>query len=107
MTNDDVAVTLTMMPDYVFKLGVIYIDRSVDGGPGSVCSYSHLFPVVLQLKRENILGLNVMAAVSFDLGTHVAGAQDIRQVMQLLLLAFCGCNDDDGNGNGHGDTLKA
>lgn len=84
VTNDDVAVTLVMMPDYVFKLGVIYIDRSVDGGPGSVCSYSHLFPVVLQLKRENIVGLNVMAAVSFDFGTHVAGAQDTRQVMQLL-----------------------
>ncbi len=88
VTNDDVVVTVMMLPDSVFQVGVIRIDRSVEGGgPVAICSYSRLFPVVLNLKKENLelMGLNVMVHVSFDLGTHIARAQDARQVPEVLM----------------------
>jgi hypothetical protein len=56
-----------------------------EGGPSPVCSFSQFFPVVLSLKREMLVYLEVIAEVWFDMGTHTAGAQDRRQVMRCTI----------------------
>jgi hypothetical protein len=91
VTKDDVVVTVMMLPDSVFQVGTIHVDRNVDVEPAAICSYSHLFPVALNLKEEYLdkMGLNVMAHVSFDFGSHIAGAQDARQVKEVFVVAAC------------------
>jgi hypothetical protein len=82
VTRDDLRVMLVSALDSDWRndIGVIHVDRDVDGGPLGVCSFSRSFPVVLHFARPQWMYLEVSAWVQYDFGTHQAGARDSRQV---------------------------
>jgi hypothetical protein len=82
-----VMLVMTLDNQQPIELGTVAIDRNAEGegGPSPVCSFSQFFPVVLSLKREMLVYLEVIAEVWFDMGTHTAGAQDRRQVMRCTI----------------------
>lgn len=82
VTKDGVNVFLMSNLDnnWLIDLGVIPVYRIMDGENVTICNFSRSFRMVLQMKNEMFMYMDVVVRVQYNLGTHHAGAQDSRQV---------------------------
>jgi hypothetical protein len=86
VTKDGVKVFLMSNLDnnWHVDLGVIDIGRVTDEKTATICNFSRSFRMVLQMKNDMLMYMDVVVRVQYNLGAHYAGAQDSRQVMIVL-----------------------
>jgi len=86
VTKDGVKVFLMSNLDnnWHVDLGFIDIDRVTDEKTATICNFSRSFRMVLQMKNDMLMYMDVVVRVQYNLGAYYAGAQDSRQVMIVL-----------------------